>query len=56
MLEKKKPDSTATWLADRQKWTYNTRVAHNGSNLTLKTLFNIVGKGLGGKVNITIGI
>ncbi|MBE7690185.1 DNA-binding protein [Tenacibaculum piscium] len=31
-------------------------VDNNGSNLTLKTLFDIVEKGLGGKVNIQIEI
>jgi hypothetical protein len=32
------------------------RVENNGSNLTLKTLYEIVEKGLGGKVNISIEI
>ncbi len=27
---------------------------NNGSNMTLKTLFDIVEKGLGGRVNISI--
>ncbi|MBE7685601.1 DNA-binding protein [Tenacibaculum piscium] len=31
-------------------------VENNGSNLTLKTLFDIEEKGLGGKVNIQIEI
>jgi DNA-binding XRE family transcriptional regulator len=39
-----------------KKRTYISRVENNGSNLTLKTLFDIVEKGLGGKVNITIKI
>ena len=32
------------------------RVENNGSNLTLKTLYDIVEKGLGGKVKISIEI
>lgn len=31
-------------------------VENNGSNLTLKTLYDIVEKGLGGKVKISIEI
>lgn len=37
-----------------KKRTYISRVENNGSNLTLKTLFDIVEKGLGGKVKIQI--
>jgi DNA-binding XRE family transcriptional regulator len=40
-------------LVDRKR-EYISRVENNGSNLTLKTLFDIVEKGLGGKVNISI--
>lgn len=39
-----------------KKRTYISRVENNGSNLTLKTLFDIVEKGLGGKVSIQINI
>jgi DNA-binding XRE family transcriptional regulator len=39
-----------------KKRTYISRVENNGSNLTLKTLFDIVEKGLGGKVKISIEI
>jgi DNA-binding XRE family transcriptional regulator len=39
-----------------KKRTYISRVENNGSNLTLKTLFDIVEKGLGGKVNISIDV
>ena len=39
-----------------KKRTYISRIENNGSNLTLKTLFDIVEKGLGGKVNISIDI
>jgi DNA-binding XRE family transcriptional regulator len=34
--------------------TYISRVENDGSNLTLKTLFDIVERGLGGKVTISI--
>ena len=37
-----------------KKRTYISRVENDGSNMTLKTLFEIVEKGLGGKVNISI--
>jgi DNA-binding XRE family transcriptional regulator len=36
--------------------TYISRVENNGSNITLSTLFNIVEKGLGGKVHISIDV
>ena len=42
-------------LVDKKR-TYISRVENNGSNLTLKTLFDIVEKGLGGKVHISIEI
>jgi len=47
---------TQTELADKidKKRTYISRVENNSSNLTLKTLFDIVEKGLGGKVKIQI--
>ena len=40
-------------LVDRKR-EYISRIENNGSNLTLKTLFEIVEKGLGGKVKIAI--
>jgi transcriptional regulator with XRE-family HTH domain len=40
-------------LIDKKR-TYISRVENNGSNMTLKTLFEIVEKGLGGKVSISI--
>jgi len=45
-------------LADlvEKKRTYISRVENNGSNLTLKTLYDIVEKGLGGKVRIQIDV
>jgi DNA-binding XRE family transcriptional regulator len=47
---------TQQQLADiiDKKRSYISRVENDGSNLTLKTLFDIVEKGLGGKVNISI--
>jgi len=39
-----------------KKRSYISRVENNGSNLTLKTLYEIVEKGLGGKVNISIDL
>ena len=39
-----------------KKREYISRIENNGSNLTLKTLFDIVEKGLGGKVKISIEI
>jgi len=40
-------------LVDRKR-EYISRIENNGSNLTLKTLFDIVEKGLGGKLKISI--
>lgn len=37
-----------------KKRPYISRVENDGSNMTLKTLYDIVEKGLGGKVNISI--
>ena len=42
-------------LVDKKR-TYISRVENNGSNITLSTLFDIVEKGLGGKVNISIEV
>ncbi len=42
-------------LVDKKR-SYISRVENNGSNMTLKTLFDIVEKGLGGKVKISIDI
>jgi transcriptional regulator with XRE-family HTH domain len=39
-----------------KKRTYISRIENDGSNITLKTLFEIVEKGLGGKVKISIQI
>ncbi len=42
-------------LVDKKR-TYISRVENDGSNMTLKTLFDIVEKSFGGKVNISIQI
>ena len=42
-------------LVDKKR-TYISRIENDGRNMTLKTLFDIVEKGLGGKVNISIQI
>lgn len=49
---------TQTELGDLvdKKREYISRIENNGSNLTLKTLYDIVEKGFGGKVNIQIEI
>ena len=49
---------TQTELAEKvdKKREYISRVENNGSNLTLKTLFDIVEKGLDGKVKISIEV
>ena len=39
-----------------KKRTYISRIENDGSNMTLKTLYEIVEKGLGGKVKIQIQI
>jgi len=40
----------------KKKRAYISRVENDGSNLTLKTLFDIVERGLGGKVKISIEV
>jgi ribosome-binding protein aMBF1 (putative translation factor) len=39
-----------------KKRSYISRIENDGSNMNLKTLYDIVEKGLGGKVNIAIEI
>jgi DNA-binding XRE family transcriptional regulator len=39
-----------------KKRSYISRVENDGSNITLSTLFDIVEKGLGGKVSISIDV
>jgi DNA-binding XRE family transcriptional regulator len=54
--EKKNLTQEQLGLLIDKKRTYISRVENNSSNLTLKTLFDIVEKGLGGKVNISIEV
>lgn len=42
-------------LVDKKR-TYISRIENNGGNITLKTLYEIVEKGPGGKVNISIQV
>lgn len=60
LLKKAREDKQMTQgqLADLldKKRTYISRVENDGSNITLKTLYDIVEKGLGGKVTISIEI
>ena len=53
--EKKLTQEQLAELVDKKR-TYISRVENDGSNLTLKTLFDIVEKGLGGKVKISIEV
>lgn len=60
MLKKARVEKhlTQTQLAEivDKKREYISRIENNGNNLTLKTLYDIVEKGLGGKVKIMIEI
>jgi DNA-binding XRE family transcriptional regulator len=51
--EKKITQEQLADLVDKKR-TYISRVENDGSNMTLRTLYDIVEKGLGGKVKITI--
>lgn len=51
--EKQLTQSELGELVDKKR-EYISRIENNGGNLTLKTLYDIVEKGLGGKVNIQI--
>ena len=53
--EKQLTQNELAELVDKKR-NYISRIENNGANLTLKTLFDIVEKGLGGKVNISIEI
>ncbi len=54
--EEKRLTQAALAMSVNKKREYISRVENNGSNMTLKTLFDIVEKGLGGKVRISIDI
>ena len=51
-----KLDLTQEQLADRvnKKRAFISRIENDGSNLTIKTLRDIVERGLGGKLNIEV--
>ena len=51
--EKKLTQTELGGLIDKKR-EYISRIENNGSNLTLTTLYDIVEKGLGGKVKIQI--
>ena len=51
--EKNLPQSELAEIVNKKR-EYISRIENNGSNLTLKTLFDIVEKGLDGKVKISI--
>ena len=53
--EKNMTQEQVARLVDKKR-TYISRVENDGSNITLKTLYEIVEKGLGGKVKINIEI
>lgn len=58
LLKKAREDKCLTQeqlaeLVDKKR-TYISRVENDGGNMTLKTLYEIVEKGLGGKVSISI--
>ena len=60
LLKKAREDKRLTQeqlaeLVDKKR-TYISRVENDGGNMTLKTLYEIVEKGLGGKVTISIQI
>ena len=60
LLRKARKDKNLTQdeLANivEKKREYISKIENNGSNMTLKTLFDIVEKGLGGKVKISIEV
>jgi len=60
LLKKAREDKnlTQSQLAEivDKKREYISRIENNGNNMTLKTLYDIVEKGLGGKVKIQIDI
>ena len=53
--EKQLTQAELAELVDKKR-EYISRIENNSSNLTLKTLYDIVEKGLGGKVKISIEI
>ncbi len=52
---REKLDMTQEQLAERinKKRTYISKIENDGENITLRTLYDIVERGLGGKLRIT---
>lgn len=55
---RKKKSMTQSQLAERidKKRTFISKVENDGGNITLKTLFEIVERGLGGKLSVQVQI
>jgi DNA-binding XRE family transcriptional regulator len=53
--EKQLTQSELGGLVDKKR-EFISRIENNGNNITLKTLYDIVEKGFGGRVNIQIEI
>lgn len=55
---REKKEMTQAELAARidKKRTFISKIENDGGNITLKTLFDIVERGLGGKLNIEVEI
>ncbi len=55
---REKKEMTQTELANRinKKRTFISKVENDGENITLKTLFDIVERGLGGQLKIEVQI
>ncbi len=53
---RERQNMTQAELAERidKKRTFISKVENDGTNITLKTLFDIVERGLGGKLNINV--
>ncbi|MBL1409004.1 helix-turn-helix domain-containing protein [Sphingobacterium faecale] len=51
--EKHLTQSELAEIIDKKR-EYISKIENNGSNITLKTLYDVVEKGLGGKVKISI--
>lgn len=57
-MAREKQKLTQAELADRidKKRSFISKVENDGSNITLKTLYDIVERGLGGKLKIEVEI
>lgn len=55
---REKQNMTQEQLAQRinKKRAYISKLENDGENLTLKTLFEVVERGLGGKLNIEVSV